>query len=305
MLPDEENEFEAVYQKLLRRHPHLPTKALVDLVNGIDVTRDHLRVAEQTDSNFLKRLLAGITGETQARMTRVSVMLAENLEVTNERLNDIEIGLEESDLAVGIVASYLHTLERRLDSANIELREEMREALHLTTTRLERKYEALEGRVHIVELRDAAEMHRDLIFARWSDSNCYKYPPIAVALSIASELWWGDFGSYIRAEKDVTKRSDFLERAQFPMAELVARAGDTTTKRLLPRDAVLARLEEVSTPERKVMKLIASPNVVARTPLLNLIADQTQSVEALPTLFSPSGLTKFVLLEMRRATEFV
>ena len=305
MRPDEDNESVAAYQKLLRRHPHLPTKVLVDLVNGFDVTRDHLRVAEQTDANFLKRLLAGITGETQARMTRVSAMLVEGLEVTTEWLKDIEIGIEENDLAVGIVARYLHALERRLDNAHIELRDEMRETLHLTSTRLEQKYEALEGRVQIVELRGAAEMHQHLIIDRWSDSNCYNYPPIAVALLIASELWWGDFGSYIRAEKNVSKRNDFLERAQFQMAKLVARAGDTTTKRCFPRDAVLARLEEVSMPENKVMKLIASPNVVARTPLLNLIAGQTQPVEALPTLFSPSGLTKFVLLELQRATEFV
>ena len=300
MLPDENIKSVAAYQALLQRHPHLSAKALVDLVNGVDVVRDHLRVSEKSDAKFSNRFLAAITGETQARLTRVSAMLLESVEATTDWLKDIEASLAGNDLAVGIVARYLHTLDRRLDSANIELRE----TLHVATTRFEQKYEALEGRVLSVEGENAANLHLNLIFARWSDDKCYGYPPISVALSVASELWWGDFGSYVRAETSTKKRNDFLEIAQLKLAELVALAGRTTTKRLLPRDAVLEPLEKLSVLEREAMQLLASPSVVARTPLLNLIADQTQSVESLPTLFSPSGLTKRVLLELRRATDF-
>ena len=307
MLPDEDirSKNVAAYQQLIQRHPHLPTKALVDLVNGIDVAHDHLRVAKQTDSKFLQRLLAGITGKTQARMTRVSAVLVEGLEVTTDWIKDIEASLKNNILAVEFVANNLHALEQRLINANIELREEVRETLHVAITRFGQIHEALEGRVLAIERENAGNRHLKLIVARWSDANCYGYPPIAVALSIVSELWWGDFGSYYRAETSDRARKDFLEIAQSEVAKLVAQADDTTTKRFSPREAVFAPLERVSVLEREAMQLLASPNVVARTPLLNLIADQTQSVEALPKVFTPFGLTKRVFLELPRATELV
>ena len=300
MLPDEDNESVAAYQKLLQRHPHLEPKALVDLVNGIDVARDHLRVAEKTDAKFSTRFLAAITGKTQAHSTRVAAMLVEGLEANIDWLKDLENDSKEWNLALGFVARHMHTLGRRLDTVD-NANTELREFFHvdrMRVTRLEQYREASEA-------EKAGERHLKLIVARWSDANCYGYPPIAVALSITSELWWGDFGSYVRAETSDRKRSECWEIAQSEVVKLVALAGDTTTKWLSPRDAVLAPLEEVSVLEREAMQLLALPNVAARTPLLNLIADQTQSVEALPIVFSPSGLTKRVFLELRRATEIV
>ena len=304
MLHDENIKPVAEFHELHRRHPHLSTKAMVDLINGIDVVRDHLRVAEKTNAKFSRRFLAAITGETQARMTRVSAILLEGQEATTDWLKDIEAGLAKNRLATTIVANNLHALKRRLDRSD-NATSELRETLRVATTRFEQKIEALEGRMLLSEQRDAAELQRDVIFARWSNANCFNYPPIAVSLSIASDLWWGELGSYVRAETSAKQRSDFLEITLLRMAELVALAGDTTTKRLFPRDAVLAPLEKVSVLEREAMQLLALPNIVTHTPLLNLIANQTQSVEALPILFSASGLTNRVWLELRRATEFV
>ena len=49
-------------ETLISEHPQLTEKALVDFINGLEVTGDHIRLQTKVNSDFFSRKLSSLNG---------------------------------------------------------------------------------------------------------------------------------------------------------------------------------------------------------------------------------------------------
>ena len=69
--------------------PSAQGRVLVDMVNCLDVARDHIRVSTQTESDFFRRFVGAVTGESQKRNNRIAQSQQTVLESAVETIKEL------------------------------------------------------------------------------------------------------------------------------------------------------------------------------------------------------------------------
>ncbi|CDT23199.1 conserved hypothetical protein [Vibrio coralliirubri] len=193
-------------------------KALVELVNGLDVSRDHQNCFDS--QSYSSRLLSGLTGKNQARQGEINKALTEGLESTLSWLTALTDSEAYSNLAIQQVNQRVDKLTEHLTHLAgdyMETRSKLEALAAVTSDRLT----VLENDIANLKLEVKAKTQLDLVFSRWSAGYWHGFP-IATRCYIAlEELRWGSFGDFIRSVND-KERSDYLELLRNKVIEQLA-----------------------------------------------------------------------------------
>lgn len=184
----------------------LKDKAIVDLVNGLDVSRDHQKVIDS--QGFLSRVANGFSGKNQKRQGEVNKVLTEGLESTVSWLTELTESVTTSNLAIQKVNERVDNLSNQLVNLTgnyLSTRSKLQQLSEFTSERLS----ILESDILNLRLEVKAKTQLDLVFSKWAAGEWHQLPVANRCFITLEELRWGSFGDFIRscAGKD---REDYL-----------------------------------------------------------------------------------------------
>lgn len=186
--------------KILKTTLLVRDKAIVNFVNGIRVSEAHTNTQKQR-SDFLPRLLDGITGEGAKRQQRINSTLIEGQEGIKTWLSDVTESQTMTQLAIKRTNESLIKLnEDVIDIADFSV--ETRDLLRDLQASVARRHNEFERRFEQIEIRQEANEQIDRLFSRW-ENGWYEGLPIASRFYVVlEELKWGTFGLLLMKTAD-------------------------------------------------------------------------------------------------------
>jgi hypothetical protein len=295
----------AVYDSMLRRHPQLSEKAVIDYVNGLAVVDDHLRHRAAPRSMFAQ-VWRTVTGSDLRKQQLIDTHLATGLTAAAAWLQDLQAFQAESDVALTVIAEMLANTRARLDETAAELNHLLGPVLESIDTRLLE----VTQRVDELEARVGAEAQLAGLVGRWETGDMRSSSPLASAFLVVDELWWGDFGRYCRIARDWSATMELVQRAATKLAALLAASLGVAARDLLSTEQMLAPLSALPEDASMLISYLADPRNAPAVPLLAAItrtadglSPEEERPPELPYTFSPVGFTTRLFHESRRATE--
>lgn len=259
----------------LRRHevftrlPQLTDKVIVDLVNGLGVTEDHIEEQSRRQARAV-RVLDSLTGEGSRRQHAINASLSSQMRVTVQYLKELEISQARSMLAIERVARNVdalaaHTTE--LGDALVDLEVEV--------ATISRDVEACRRDLQRVDLEQSATREVTAVFDHWDAGHwtgCSALERLFLALDA---LFWGTFGDCVRAARRATAEQ-YLKMARDRAAARLRDELEPNTARALPLSlwcqtgrrsdvfaATVGYLAETANARQPLCGVIAAPELSA------------------------------------------
>lgn len=177
------------------RLPQLADKAIVDLANGLLVTKDHLGEQSKPKGRLI-RLLDSLSGEASRRQHAINASLASQMQVTVLYLKDLEVAQSHSLLAIQKVASHVGTVVTevtQLGDALVELEEDV--------ASIRRDVEMCRQDLQRVDMEQSATRAVTAIFDHWEAGHWMECSPLERTFLAMDALYWGPFGDCVRVAK--------------------------------------------------------------------------------------------------------
>ncbi len=187
----------------------LPEKFVVDFANGIDVTRDHLRVQCERTS-FFSRLYDGFTGQGARRQAQINASLADGVEASLKWLCELSESLAHSNLAITQVNDRVTTLTNNMAQL-AHYSADTREQLRMLADRLDARMQGMAQEIARIDFIQKAQLNVDATFTKWAAGRFTTLSPAARAYAALEELRWGALGDYSRNHRDQQQRREFME----------------------------------------------------------------------------------------------
>ena len=295
---------EAWLSTLRGHHPQLTEKAVIDLVNGLEVVGDHLR-CRHTPSLLVTRIWHALTGRTVQQQYLIDVNLTTGLEVATAWLQDLQMFQAKSDLALAAVAEKLSATRTGFGGRIASLEAMFEEALRQVHVQLHE----VQGQVQELKARDKAKDQLELLLYHWETSLGRVLPPLVQVFLVIDELWWGPFGCYCRLARDTTATAQLLELARQKIAQWFADRVALGARDIIAVEMLLAPVANLAHETREIVSYLADRGSIHRIPLFQTIArtarrdlDGAPALQNLPCAFSPLSLSGRLLHESRRTT---
>ncbi len=284
-------------------HPQLTEKAIIDLVNGLEVVGDHLRC--RSTRPLVERIWRTLTGRTSREQYLIDINLKTGQEAIAAWVQDIQAFQTKSDLALNVVV-------KKLTEARTSLgRQAARQSeLETALSQIQQRLDGLKQRVDELESRVKAEGQRDILLSRWEETQGRVVSPLIQIFLTIDELWWGDFGCYCRSAQDTQNVNTLVELTCRKVAErLAARLENTAYYDFIAVETLLSSVAEMGDEQRELVCYLADRGTADRNPLFQAInrsaqgkTDIVQTLPKLPRAFSSLSLSSRLLHESRRAT---
>lgn len=173
---------------LQQRIPVIGDKALVDLVNGLDVSRDTIRYRK--GRSFLRQLTDKFGGKDeklqtlldsnlvagQAALHQWMLELCDSLRISQVALQATQTSLLETRNAVRRQHERITTQENNLQA--------LCQHLEQLTVQMHSRFNQIEERIRRVELRVAAKDDLDRILTAWTSKQTYRKLPWAIQIAL-------------------------------------------------------------------------------------------------------------------------
>jgi len=186
----------------------LPEKFVVDFANGIDVTRDHLRI-QRRKTGFFDRLYGGFSGQSERRQTEINSSLADGVEGALTWLVELTESVASTNYALVKVSERVGEIQNNVATlANYSA--DTRSRLDDLSLRLDRRCSALAAEIARVDIEQRATRHLDQVFIRWERGRFAAFSAAGQLFAVLEELRWGDFGHYCRSHNGKTQQ-DFIQ----------------------------------------------------------------------------------------------
>ena len=108
-------------QQFLHLVPSAQSRVLIDMVNSLDVARDHLRVSEKTSQSLGSRFFGAITGSTQRRNNHIAQNHQLALDSAISTITELAKSQSRSNFAIAQVAKRLTYVETSLAQTAMRL----------------------------------------------------------------------------------------------------------------------------------------------------------------------------------------
>ena len=180
--------------------PQLKEKALVDFINGMEVSDDLIRVREEVNSGFLSRVWQDLTGGSHARQQQIDKNLEAGLHAVSDWLQVLQHNQVKSDLAITTISKKLVETRQglmRLQTHHKELKVQV-DGLMVHVELLDKKFSELENKLHQVDAGRLAAQQMEAVYDKWEAGKFHEYPLLARLYLVLDEMYWGDFGVYCR-----------------------------------------------------------------------------------------------------------
>jgi hypothetical protein len=266
--------FTGELKKLQRRFPVVGDKALIDLINGIQVSQDIVRYRK--NQGFFGRLFDTFNGKNRQRQ----ILLEENLLAGQQALTNWVCELTDS-LRISQVA--LQITQQSLLEARNAIRSQQQEfinfkqQLNQLVQYVDARFNQLEKQIHQLEVRLSANEDLDRIVTAWEAGRTYTQLPWVVQVVLLTrevfssavvtyELETSDTQNYREwlADKIISK-SQQLPKNSFSLADLLEQSWRDIEHNDLELSATL--LEIRSIPQQRLLK---TPHLFAMGTTLEL-----------------------------------
>jgi hypothetical protein len=185
---------------LISEHPQLTEKALVDFVNGLEVTADHIRVQTKANSDFVARTWSGLNGESVLRQNTINQHVTESLKTVSVWLENLQGQQIQSDLAIVKVSDKL--VETRKGLLMLLERHQALEhevnGIMVQIDCMKNDHQQLSARLEQVDSGRLATQQIEAVFDKWKAGRLGHFPILVRLFLVFDELYWGDFGNYCR-----------------------------------------------------------------------------------------------------------
>lgn len=187
--------------------PCVVEKSLVDYVNSIDVTQDHIR--NQNDRNsFRSRIFDGFTGNSARRQNFININLQDAVEKSIPLIKKIYEDLELNSYALKSVSDEV----TRLKLGVSEFSEAIYTELEDISKELDERMFYLQKEVSRIDVTQQANLNLNRAFSKWKAGRLSVYSPAGRCYAVTEELRWGAFGDYCRNHTG-RDRDKFIEQA--------------------------------------------------------------------------------------------
>lgn len=200
-------------QQFLHAVPSAQSRVLIDMVNSLDVARDHLRVSERTHNSITRRFLGAITGSTQQRNNHISQSHQLVLDSAVATITELAKSQSRSNLAIEKVANRLTFVETSLAQTANRLADVCEVVAQLRCT-VDEQVARLNDEIAHLDLRAAASEQLDLVMSRWEAGKFNAFPRSSRCFIAAHELYWGGFGEYLRRHPEASSVQTLKETFQ-------------------------------------------------------------------------------------------
>lgn len=255
--------------QLQRRVPVIGDKALIDLINGVQVSRDVIRYRK--NRGFLGQILDTVNGSNHQRQILLDGNLIAGqetlylwvLEVTDS-LRISQVGLQVTQQSLLETRQAVRQIKQRLVGQEKEVNK-LIEGLSQLHKQLNVKFQDLEKRIHNLEVRVSANEDLDHIFTAWTAGQTYTKLPWAIQVAlVAKEVFSSAVLTYELETGDTTRFRPLLvnkilssypdlPKQFFGLADLL----DYTWKEMIPQDLALAHalLEVHTLPQQRLLNV--------------------------------------------------
>lgn len=187
--------------------PCIIEKSLVDYVNSIDVTQDHIR--HQKDRNsFRSRIFDGFTGNSARRQNLINISLQDAIENSIPLIRKISEDLEINSYALGNVYDEVARLKLGVN----EISEDIYSELDDLSKELDERISSLQAEITRIDVTQQANLNLNRTFSKWKAGRLSVYSPAGRCYAVTEELRWGAFGDYCRNHAG-RGRDKFIEQA--------------------------------------------------------------------------------------------
>ncbi|WP_172591332.1 diguanylate cyclase regulator RdcB family protein [Shewanella xiamenensis] len=194
-----------VSEEVLISLPSLKQKFLVDLVNGIDISKDHIKV-QHSRNGFFNRLWDSYTGASARRQNQVNDMLTTGLDSSLRWLTELTKSQAFTNTALVKVNQRLNRLHHEVaEVANFAA--DTRQVLDELTIDVNHRLSELESKLRVSDLRQRAYQQSDSLFNRWGAERFNAFSPAQRCYLLLTELAWGEFGSYCQIAGEVDRKA--------------------------------------------------------------------------------------------------
>ena len=243
-------------EEILREIPQVREKAVVDIVNGLEVVGDHIRWREGNEGYFLTRLWDGLSGETARRRQNVDRGVQGILEGVSDWLHALQAAQAESDLALTRIAERLLETRQgvmRLQAQHRELRDEVAALDRRLEALIKRSGSEISALRHELSIESAGRRAWNAVSragSRWRNPGVGRVPPLLRLLLAADELYWRDFGAFLRLNAtDPKDARELVGHAEDTLAKMAADFAASEGSKVVVVDCWLEPLEQAGIPE--------------------------------------------------------
>lgn len=210
----------AISESTKQKHPHLNDKMVVDLINGIEVIKDHNKVSESVSKSRVKRFMGAVSGSSRHRQDLINKNVTESLHVASKWLqkHESDFLIVNNSLSV-ITEKLLQTrqgvmqLDQKLNINVDQLRHAISELEEVTSQRSQQ----LHDYVRTVDIRTRAESHLLSEDKRWQAGKLRQLPPELRVYVFLDNLRNGAFSLYLNSVKS-TERTRLLSDVKNTLA---------------------------------------------------------------------------------------
>lgn len=173
----------------------LPEKFVVDLANGIDVVRDHVRT--QQSQTIFSRLWSDLTGSNARRQQSVNASLADGVESSLLWLTELTDSLASSNLAIAQVNDRVNKLSQ--NSAQIaHFSVDTRQQLVAFQQKMNARVFDIEQKLAQIDLIQQGRIQLEQEITRWKAGRYHQLSLAGRAYAVLESLRWGAFGDLLR-----------------------------------------------------------------------------------------------------------
>ncbi len=224
--------------------PAARDKLLIDMVNCLDVSEGHIRVAQIRENSLLSRFCDGVSGKGQRRSNAIAEHQQTSLRNLIEVTTDLARHTAHGHRVLAIVGKRLKTLEISLARVAHEVVAQ-RDAVRALRADMQNELNRVDAEFKRLDMHTAAQDQLEWIFSRW-DAGVWDALPLAGRCYIAiNELYWGNFGDYYMRHPGERGRI-LLETAQHKIVARLQRDARVGPHDSLALDAWLGPLPERS-----------------------------------------------------------
>ena len=304
-------------EEVLEDFPQLREKAVIDIVNGMEVAGDHLRYRDENPGTMVSRVWGVITGGTMRRQQALDRSLEGGLNGIKEWQVALQAAQANSDLAITRLAKHLHKTRRfvmELEAKNRHLQQDVtaiKQQLGKLIERTDKRLSDLQEALRRESAQRRAWDAVNLVGSRWESGRFDAFPTFLRAVLAANDLYWSDFGAFLRLNE--TSRQDaakVCEHARNTLATLTRVTAAEEQQRPRAIEDWLAALTEtsLSADQRDIAIYLledAPPDVqpLAASAGIRLRGPDEALPRNLPRLMLPRYLGEFAGHEVERRIE--
>lgn len=201
-------------------HPHLSDKAIVDLINGLEVVNDQIKVSKSRVSMF-NRLADAVTGKAKQRQAMINENLAEGLNTASKWLQKHESDFIRVNLALGAIGNKL--LETRQGMMKLDSKvDDLKDLLLFFEQTVSKKNSELNDYIQSVDLRENARAQLESELAKWEGGKLSKIPIELRVFTVLDNLRNGRFALFLSKKATPNEKIELRELVQNKLRKRIA-----------------------------------------------------------------------------------